>query len=307
MTKNYLSISIPRELQKYTKFVKLLDNIDEQDSDQIKSNFGVKLIQDKSGNLVCTAYYDDTGELIKQIFYNGSSISSIKHFRNNLLYSEESFITGKITKKSLYNQSGNQICLITYQYNRSELITCIQKLADNLRYAVEYGYDDLLRVNSRTVKINGKILNRQMYRYDILDRIVEYKDDNQCITVHKVNQKNDLICYTIVDAVGNKIIVNNKFMCSEYIGTEIELNDHKTTIVDKSYIDNIMLKRPFTSEDDLDFAVTNLMKIPKICSQESCITKRDSAFLENDISNLVINSEMHKPISADKINLLKLK
>ena len=309
MTQSYLCIFIPDELQQYTKAVTYVENnIETADKN---NNFGVKLIKDESGNLKGTAYYSNSGELIKKIYYDGSSVSTIKYYRNNLLYSQEKFDTGKIIKKTLFDALGKEISKINYQYNRDNQIKCLQKLINNLMYSVEYGYDELKRVNSRRIKVNNKLINEQYYRYDILDRIVEYRDLNQCINIQKINQNNELVRYSITDVIGNRIIINNKFMCSEYIGTEIELNEHKTTIKDRSYVSNVMLKKPYTTEDDLDFALSNLLKIPKINPQSNFVTKREYFNNNDEIANYIISnkkdSECTPPVSADKIKNLRFK
>ena len=306
MTRNYLCISIPEELQKFTKVVTFSDSYCE--TEKIKKDFGVKILKDDSGNEVGTAYYSESGELIKKIIYHGSAVASIEHYRNNKLYSKENYDGGKLSRKRLYTPCGNLSATINYKYNSKEHITSIQKIADNLRYLVEYGYDELMRVNSRVLKINDKIINEQYYKYDILDRIVEYRDCNQQIIVHKVNQNNELVSYSITDAIGNRIIINNKYMCTDYIGTEITLNEHKTTIKDKSYVNNLMLKKPFTSEDDLDFALTNLINVPKISSPEHFSTRREHQLSTEELIDNIIRSkefETPPPMSADKIKTLK--
>ena len=305
MQQNDLCIAIPAELQEYKKTASQNDSYE---SKNVKKDFGVKLIKDEYDNLVCAAYYSDSGEIIKKIFYQGSSISSIEHYRNGTLFTSEIYDNGKIKRKIKFNSQGIKICSISYEYNRHDQITAIRKYTDNTRYAVVYGYDELKRVNSRQIKENDTILIEQNYRYDILDRIVEFKDNNQKIEVHKVNQNNSLVSYTVTDKIGNKISIKNKFMCSEYIGTEIELNDHKTIVKDKSYIDNVMLKKPFTSEDDLDFVMSGLLNSEKHnIKTDLGITKRTN---NTSILNLVINKKMELkqsvlPISIRKTMLLK--
>ena len=81
MTYSYLCISIPEELQKYKKAVRN-DNAEKR-IQTVVPDFGVKLIKNESGELDCAAYYSDSGELLKRIYYNGAAVSCIKHFRNN--------------------------------------------------------------------------------------------------------------------------------------------------------------------------------------------------------------------------------
>jgi len=279
MLASYLCISIPVELQQYQK----TNNV--EDDTAITADFGVKIVKDSHGDMQYAAYYSDSGELLKKIFYKGSSVAHIKHYRNEVLYSQESFDNGKLKKKITYNKNGTVNASITYEYNSKNLIVAIRKIVEDKRYEVEYGYDELSRVDSRLIKYNSKIQLQQMYRYDILDRVVEYRDRNQYIKVHKINPNNELISYTITDIAGNDIIIVNKYLCSDYIGTEIDLNGHKTTIKDKCYVDNVMLKKPFTSEDDLDLVFSNILKP---LNELSC-TKRHE---ETDISNCIISKEM---------------
>ena len=306
MEQNYLCVSIPEELQKFQKIVESVQ--EDVETKCTKKDFGVKLLKDEFGNLSCAAYYSDIGELIKKIYYNGSSVSSIEHYRNNTLYSLEKFDTGKIIHKLIYNRSGNKTVTINYQYNRSDKIILIQKFVNEVKYSVEYGYDELMRVNSRIIKMGPKIINEQIYKYDILDRVVEYKDNNQSINVHKINPNNELISYTIIDKAGNRIVINNKFICSDYIGTIIDLNGHSTSVKDKSYVDNIMLKKPFTSEDDLDFTISNLITIHQKTSQ-TVLKPKVELERSTDIVNLVINNKKEAssaPIPACEVRKLKL-
>ncbi len=301
---NYLSILIPEELQQFSKVADIIDG-----TEPVKNNFGVQTIIDKDGNITGTEHYSASGELIKKVYYKGSSVSTIEHYRNSMLYSQEKYDTGKIIQKTLYNSEGNEVNVIKYKYNRENQIVFIQKQANNTVYSVEYGYDELKRVNSRNINAGSKTISKQLYRYDILDRIVEYKDDNQSITVHKVNPNNELISYTIRDVIGNKIEVNNRFICSEYIGTEISVNGHKTSVKDKMYINNVVLKKPYTNEDDLDFALSEQVNVPKINHDSITTTNRNNDINTDKITDILISNKKENinntPFSADKIKFIK--
>lgn len=308
MTKNYLCISIPEELQQFSKLVDILENDSGQES--MYGDFGVKTIKDESGFIVGTAYYSDSGELIKKVLYKGTSVDHIEHYRNNTLYANEKYDSGRLLRKTLYTPSGKECSVLNYKYSNLGQIVGIHKMMNKVKYAVEYGYDELSRVNRRVLLINNKVINDQKYKYDMLDRIIEYKDLNQTINVHKVNQKNELVSYSITDVIGNRIIINNKFMCSEYIGTDIELNEHKTTVKDISYVNNIMLKKPYTTEEDLYYALSYLTQIPRIHSPEIMSTRREPSIKSDEISNYIINNKKESGppqiISAKNINLMKL-
>lgn len=310
MNFDYLCISVPTELKQYAKVVSIINKFEELPDKGVNADFGVKLIKDDKGNLIHAAYYSESGELLKKIFYDGSTVSSIEHYRYNSLCSIEKYHDGRMTSKTKYNRLGKPICIVNYEYNRKDQITAIRKVADDIRYEVEYGYDELMRVNSRIIKVNNNIVAEQRYRYDILDRIVEYKDENQTITVKKLNSKNELLSYSITDKVGNTIMIINKFLCSDYIGTEIELNGHKTTVCDKSYIDNVMLKKPFTSEDDLDLVMSKMLRKNKP-EETSCITSTTQRNCNTDITNVVINKNINLstkplPISMRKLRLFQI-
>ena len=309
MTPNYLSIIIPEELLEFTNTaVEETDlNINDENTTIL---FGVKPIKDANGNITGSAYYTSTGELIKKIYYNGSSVEKIEHYRNLQLYSQEKYENGNLTTKTFLNPNGTIASIYKYTYNRNNKVTCILKNVNNENYTVEYGYDELLRVNRRTVKINDKTINSQKYHYDILDRIIEYEDLNQRITVNKINQSNELINYTITDILGNCITINNRFLYAEYLGTDIELNGHKTSLTDPKYTNNIMLKKPIANEDDLDYILSNLPKIHKISSQNTLATKRENRLNTDKIADYIIfnkkNKDLPKPIPAENRKKYKL-
>ena len=310
MSQDYLCISIPTELQQYKKISDICtDSIKDSTTSEIKQDFGVKLIKDSNGNLSCAAYYSDSGELMKKIYYSGSIVSSIEHYRNNLLHTIEIYSQSNIKKKCIFNKDGKIKNTICYEYNHHEQIIEIKKTSEKNCYKVEYGYDDLNRINRRKIRFNDNIVAEQGYKYDILDRIIEYKDSNQTIRVLLLNQNNELVSYIITDKEGNSIVILNKYLCTEYIGTEIDLNGHKTYLKDKSYVDNAMLKKPFAGEDDLDFAISNL-KRKKAEYEEKC-TFNTRRYNNHDILEAIINDKKGMkmpqllPISIRKCLLLK--
>lgn len=291
-------ISLPVELLEYKKNTQ---KAPEGCSNINIPDFGVKLVKNDIGELEYSAYYSDSGELIKQVYYEGSSVSLIKHFRNKKLYYSENYKESKLYRKTTYDKNGNIFAITVFEYNRQNQIKSIRKSMQSNRFTVEYGYDDLKRVNSRKILVNNEVISEQEYKYDILDRIVEYKDNSQKINVYKISPNNKLIKYTITDSSGNEINIINKYLCSDYIGTDIELNGHKTSVKDLTYTDNVMLKKPFTSEDDLDFAVSSILK-----KSENGMTRR---IRENNAIDIRINSNIEKnpmPISIRKLALLNI-
>jgi hypothetical protein len=290
LTSEIECVTIPAELLEYKK----TSNSEILADKKSNCNFGVKIIKNQNGEIERTDYYTNYGDLIKSIYYKGSSISVIKHYRNQLLFSEERYSDGKLISKGIYNNKGVVISGIAYKYNRENRIISIEKSVENNLYMVEYGYDELDRVNSRKVSLNNKVINEQTYRFDILDRIVEYKDFNQKIDILQISKNNELISYKITDRIGNEMLVVNKFIDNLYKRTDISLNNHQTSVIDKSYVDNIMLKKPYTTEDDLDFIIANLY------NSSDCSTKRTSSA---DISDDYIDKNIQYrvlPISIRK-------
>ncbi len=295
MAESIASISIPAELQQFQKNVNNSENITPKTE---SPDFGVKIIKNSSGNVSHVEYYSDTGEILKKIYYECSSISNIEHYRNNRLFRQEYYKNGLLTQKITFNKCGQASHTITYLYNKKNELIAIKKLVQNRTYEVEYGYDELNRVNSRKLKLNSKILNEQNYRYDILDRVVEYNDKNQRIKVSKINNSGQLIEYSILDIAGNEISVLNKFMCSEYIGTIMDLNGHKTSVKDESYTDNVMLKKPFISEDDLDMILSHMLN-----NNESMTTRRNNIDITESIIKSKTETRRILPITVRKIQL----
>ena len=155
MTESYLCISIPIELQQYQKVNKISAG---ENDEQPTADFGVKIVKDSNGDMQYAAYYSDTGELLKKIFYKGSAVSNIKHYRNNVLYSQETFDNGRLKRKTTYNKAGKSVSSTNYEYNSNNQIVAIRKTVDAKRYEVEYGYDELSRVDSRIIKLDSNVI-----------------------------------------------------------------------------------------------------------------------------------------------------
>ena len=68
-----------------------------------------------------------------------------------------------------------------------------------------------------------------------------------------------LISYSITDKMGNETVVTNNFMQEIYLNTTLVSNGQTNTIKDVSYVDNVMLKKPKASEDDLDLILSKLL------------------------------------------------
>lgn len=291
-----LCVSVPEELKCFCKKSPEIMNFISKCP--TPKNFGVKLFKAKDGRLEYAAYYSDYGEILKKVYYKGSSVVYIEHFRMENLFYSENFEEDQLIKKCFYNKEQKIISEILYEYNRQKNITCITKNNKTNTYKVEYGYDELNRVDSRILYYDNKVVNKQKYKFDILDRIVEYSDLNQKVNVLKVSPSNELINYIITDTMDNEIIVFNWFDTKGYSRTDVTLNGHKISIVDRSYVDNVMLKKPYTTEDDLDLIISRIFND----TQQECVTKRSSSldvsneFIENSIQARVLPISIRKRI-----------
>ena len=289
MAENFMCVSLPQELSQFQKNIEM---ITPRITVPWESN--VRIIKGRDGIIEHVDYFGNEGELVKQIYYKGSAISEIKYFKDNILYQEERYSDNKVVSRGTYNKDKILISGVAYHYDRKERIVKIEKSRGNTTYSVDYGYDELGRVNSRRISYNTNNIVEQKYRFDILDRVVEYKDERQTIFVDKISNRGELISYKITDKMGNVISIVNNLIEGCYIDTDIILNGHKTTKVCRSYMDNIYLKKPYTTEDDLDLVIANLF------NSQHALTKRISTI---DISKNIIKDSIEKralPISIRK-------
>ena len=252
---NYLSIkSIPQELVSYRK---VLDEITNSYSD-IDFSGGAEINRDSRGRIVSVNYYSADNELYKQVYFDGDFINAIHYYRNDKLFCKEVFDAGYLNSKYFYKKDSSLAYEIHYAYNKAHQLESLCKKNSEKEITVTYSYDSLDRIIKRKIFLNSMLLTSQQYRYDALNRVVEYKDENQRIVVKNISRKNELISYSITDKIENEIIITNHFTETGYVDTEFTLNGHSTTVKDTSYADNVMLKRPFANEDDLDFIISGL-------------------------------------------------
>lgn len=251
-------VSIPDDLLCYKK----VSQIQENETSPIRINSQIEFEQNNCGQIECSKFYDSEGDLVKALYYNGTFVVKKCRYKNNKLNAVEEYDEHHILSKIYYDSYGEIESRLEYKYNRNGKTTSITKYKNDSEYSINYGYDDIQRVNTREIIVNGTIAEFQRFRYDILDRIVEYQDKNQKINISQYSEKNELIYYTITDKIGNIISVINYFdSLGKYIKTDICLNDHNMTIKDISYVDNIMLKKPYTTEDDIDLIISNLFGV----------------------------------------------
>ena len=282
------SFTIPEELVKYFS----------SDSTLIEENFNfssnIEVIRGNDGKISSLKLYSPDKELIKTLCYENSKFVLVNHFRQNLLYSSDRYNNELLIEKSVYRRNGALAYTINYEYNREKRLNRICKKTLNIELLVGYRYDSFGRIIEKNISFNGKQRTKQEYRYDVLDRIVEYKDSKQKILVNKISQNNELISYTITDRINNVISVENHFADCGYICTTLVVNGHSTTVNDTSYVDNVMLKKPFATEDDLDIIISNLFTGMDTATQRARCDNNAMDIINNNIENRALPISLRK-------------
>lgn len=253
MSKINQCFAVPQVLENYYK----TDNEDNYIDIGASSNTEVK--RDSFGRVVSVSYYTEDRDLIKTEFYSGSRICTINQYRQGRLYSTGEYKDDLLISKSIMKKDGTISCQYEYEYNQNNKINRIHKITKNKDILVGYRFDSFGRIIERNISVNNEMITRQKYQYDILDRVVAYQDASQKIKVDNISEKNELISYTITDRMNNIIKVENHFADCGYICSKVMVNGHSCSVNDKSYVDNLMLKSPYTSEDDLDLIISNLL------------------------------------------------
>ena len=283
MLNSYIKINLPSELS--ALLIKKPEDIAIDEYQIINSDVEIKC--DSRGRVISACYYTPEGETLKQIFFDGNHISKINYYRDEKLYSAEYYKNSLILAKEIYMKDGELYSVINYEYNKNNQICRITKKTIKNEIVCIYKFDSLNRIISRKILIDSKPYSEQQYEYDILDRIVEYRDENYKIRVKNMSFKNELLCYEITDKIGNKISITNHFTELGYENSNISLNGCSISVNDTSYTDNIMLKKPYTSEDDLDFIIANLFKNAnntiKNCEHKKEATNKSSGFVDKNI------------------------
>ena len=246
----------------------------------IKNNFVVLENKDHWGRTVSENYYSkDDNSLIKEVFYMGKSIAKINYYKDEVLYKTEEFKEGAASK-ILYNKHGG----VTYRidYDKKNRIQNVIKYGDN-ELSVTYEYDKSNRIIMIKSFINKLAVSTQFYVYDKLGRVVEYKDDNQVIKIADIGKGNGVASYTIIDNIGHETHVNNSFDEEGYVSTEIVSGYETINVEEESCANNIMLKKPDLSENNLDTITSNLFKSVKSNNTNyAIILKRTSSKQTNN-------------------------
>ncbi len=254
MLNSYCRLTVPKDL---TAFYRVTDTIRRANINEF--NKDIVINRDTKGNIASVNYFSSDNQLQKQICYKDEDISKINYYNAGCLTTTEAYKDGLLALKFIFNNKGYLQYSYEYQYNRKKQITQLCRKNHDEEIKVEYKYDDFDRIIKRIVSLNHEYLLEQTYRYDILDRIVEYRDDNQRIVVNRISKNNELLYYIITDKMNNDVRIFNHFTdANTYDYTEILVNGHSSTVKDESYVDNIMLKKPHTNEDDLDLIIANL-------------------------------------------------
>ena len=291
--------TIPLELISYKK---ILDTISTAEETEMMPC--AEINRDKRGRIISANFYSDGNELYKQVFFDGDEITAINYYSNDRLARRDIFDKNYLAAKHVYKKDGTIAYEIYYSYNQVHQITSICKRSAKREILVTYAYDTIDRIICRNIYLNSTLQTEQHYCYDALNRVVEYKDENQRIVVKSISQKNELLSYSITDKINNEIIITNHFTATGYIDTEFVLNGHSTTVKDTRYVDNVMLRKPFTSEDDLDLIISGLYN-----SSDAVITRpsQESSAARNAMSLIDKNIELKVlPISIRKRVLYNL-
>ena len=272
------SFTIPEELVKY------FHSDDALIEENLNFSSNVEVVRDSEGKVSALKLYSPDNELIRTLCYENSKIVLVNNFRQNLLYSSDKYNNELLIEKNVYRKNGSIAYTITYEYNREKRLNRICKKTLNRELLVGYRYDTFGRIIEKNISFNGKQTTKQEYRYDVLDRVVEYKDSKQKILVDKIGQNNELISYTITDRIGNVINVENHFADCGYICTSLKVNGHSTSVNDASYVDNVMLKKPFATEDDLDIIISNLFTGMDAVTQRTTSEDNAKSLINNSIA-----------------------
>lgn len=287
--------TIPLELISYKK---VLDTI----STSEETNFMpcAEINRDKRGRIISANFYSDENELYKQVFFDGDEITAVNYYSNDRLIRKDIFDKNYLAAKQIYKTDGTLAYKIYYSYNQTHQIISICKQSSKKEILVTYAYDSIDRIISRNIYLNSILQTEQHYRYDALNRVVEYKDENQKIYVRSISQKNELLSYSITDRIDNEIVITNHFTATGYVDTEFVLNGHCTTVKDTRYVDNVMLRKPFTSEDDLDLIISNLYNSSDTIitrpTQETSATKNAMSLIDKNIELRVLPISIRKRV-----------
>ena len=255
------------------------------------------------GNLVLVKYYAPDGELAKEVCYKDSEVYKIRNFLSGFLYSTEEYKNGVAVSKDIYTRNGNLAYRYEYEHNVKGEITSICKKSQEREVLVVYKNDDFGRIIKRKLFLNNEKILEQHFGYDILDRITAYTDDNQRIVVNKFGKKNELLSYVITDKMNNSVKIENVFIGEEYHNSRVTVNGHSSTIINLGYVDNVMLKKPYASEDDLDLIIANLFGEAVVIPTDDDVSeeKKLQRYINSNIEQRVLPISIRKRLLYNKV------
>ncbi len=256
MLDSYYRLKVPADLAAHYRVTNVI-SLGAEWNKNFRSDLVIE--RDAAGCVSTVKYFTPDRELAKVVCYKGSDISQINYYRNKVLYASEEYKEGHVYLKTIYRQNREIAYRYEYEYDKKGRIISISKKVGSRDILAVYKYDDFGRIIRRKLYLNSEKVLEQQFGYDILDRITAYTDDNMRIVVKKFNKKNELISYVITDKIGNDIRIENDFIGENYRYSQVTINGYSSTIKDVSYMDNVMLKKPYTSEDDLDLIIANLL------------------------------------------------
>ena len=219
------------------------------------------------GEIISVNYYLEEGDLEKQVFYENGEISKIRYYKDNKVIKLEDYVGGVNISSKKYDKKGNCIYQIKYTYDKYNRIVKISKIIKDREISVKYEYDEIGRIVLRKFYVDLSERFFQEYRYDILNNLVEYIDNNQHIIVENFMDEK-LLSYRIINSLSKETFITNNFKNGKYQNTRIVSEEKDYTEVNVNYVDNIMMKKPFAKEEDLDLVISELISHDKgfLCS-----------------------------------------
>ena len=297
MDNSCIKFSVPEELREYC-----LNYPQKSEFNLDFSSFvsDVTIKRDDLGQIVYIDYISSQKGLEKRVFYKNNSVSKVNYYTLGKLSLKEEFEDDRLILKSFYNNFEKCLYSIKYEYDYKSNIETLRKNVSGNEIFIKYYYDDIGRVIERCLFYGVDLITSQHYSYDILNRILEYEDERIHIQVQRINKAGLLEAYKIDDKFGNNIEIENYFDLIYYKYSKVTINGHSKNIVNNSYLDNLMLKAPYASENDIELCLMNYLNSNSGILALSQIKNEDSINLEKS------NKIKALPISIRKRYLYRL-
>lgn len=205
-----------------------------------------------------TEYYSQAGELLKAEHYVNGTKKEIYYNNGNVINKDE-FNVDRIYEIKSFDKNRKLISSTKYIRINGFVISIVRHENGN-EYKISYSYDEIKRIINKTIYINQEIIIKQIYCYDSLNRIAEYRDNQQTLNIINHTTSNIPAFYTLSDIYGNQIDIKNNFDNYEYKNTEITLNSNSKTIINEYYYNNFILKKPSATEEDFNCTISHINK-----------------------------------------------